>query len=363
MTTQSSGEDAREFLERVIGPSAFRVEEDLGDGFVRLKSSEAERRQAAQDIRSVEDAVIELLRNSRDANAQNIFVATTLQSGIRKLVVIDDGTGIPESMHKRVFQPRVTSKLDTSHMDKWGMHGRGMALYSVKENVDEVAIMRSGTGIGTAISLSVSTDRLPEKKDQSTFPHFEKVGSSYSMRGPKNIVRSVCEFAFEHRGELEVFFGTPVEIASTLYSFGRSTLTLHETVFASSEIPISKALSLAADPEMLVDVASQMGLEMSSRSARRIMDGEVVPLPSIMERIERESFASVATKKRKPASNQATRSLSKAKFSKVDLQEASGEFSQGFKALAEKYYLDPDVEPILKKANGMLTVSFPLVDK
>lgn len=52
------------FIENVCGDSHLRVEADLGDGFVRLRSAEAERRQAAHDIRSTEDIVIEMLRNA-----------------------------------------------------------------------------------------------------------------------------------------------------------------------------------------------------------------------------------------------------------------------------------------------------------
>ncbi|MBM3712190.1 MAG: ATP-binding protein, partial [Actinobacteria bacterium] len=53
----------------------LKIEEDLGNGFIRLKVSEAERRQALQDIKCVEDIIIELLRNSRDAQSKNIFIA------------------------------------------------------------------------------------------------------------------------------------------------------------------------------------------------------------------------------------------------------------------------------------------------
>ena len=54
----------------------LRVEDDLGDGFVRLRVSEAERRQAKQDIRCVEDAVIEMLHNAR-AHARTIIMGTS----------------------------------------------------------------------------------------------------------------------------------------------------------------------------------------------------------------------------------------------------------------------------------------------
>ena len=78
----------------------FAVEDDLGDGFVRLRVSEAERRQAKQDIRCVEDAVIEMLRNARDAHARTIIMGTSRSGDARRIIVADDGDGIPERLRR-----------------------------------------------------------------------------------------------------------------------------------------------------------------------------------------------------------------------------------------------------------------------
>ena len=212
------GDTLSDFIDDVCGESRLRVEDDLGDGFVRLRSSEAERRQAAQDIRSSEDVVIELLRNARDAGASRIFLATQRTGNARLLTVLDDGQGIPAAQHERIFEPRVTSKLDSAHMDKWGMHGRGMALYSISVNAEEARVLQSEPGLGTSLTVATDTESLAEKADQSTFPRFEQEPSgSWAMRGPKNIVRTAAEFALEHRGDLSVYLGTPVEVAATLF--------------------------------------------------------------------------------------------------------------------------------------------------
>ena len=58
------------FVSSLGGGDPLRVEENLGDGYVRLRVLEAERRQAKHDIRCVEDVLIELLRNARDAGAR-----------------------------------------------------------------------------------------------------------------------------------------------------------------------------------------------------------------------------------------------------------------------------------------------------
>ena len=166
------------FVESVCGDSHLRVETDLGDGFVRLRSAEAERRQAAHDIRSTEDIVIEMLRNARDAQAQERVSgrhARRRQAAPRHCV--DDGCGIPAALHGRVFEPRVTSKLDTMHLDKWGVHGRGMALYSIAVNAESARVAASAPGLGSSLLVETDLERVGEKTDQSTFPTFEQTES------------------------------------------------------------------------------------------------------------------------------------------------------------------------------------------
>ena len=106
LTLQNNTKDnsLESFIENLTGDSHLRVQDDLGDGFVRLKAAEAQRRQAKQDIRSFEDVVIEMLRNSRDANAHTIFVACWKEQSFRHVTMIDDGDGIPPSLHKTVFE-------------------------------------------------------------------------------------------------------------------------------------------------------------------------------------------------------------------------------------------------------------------
>ncbi len=51
-----------DFVASMGGERSLRVEENYGDGFVRLRVAEAERRQAKHDIRCIEDVVIEMPR-------------------------------------------------------------------------------------------------------------------------------------------------------------------------------------------------------------------------------------------------------------------------------------------------------------
>jgi K+-sensing histidine kinase KdpD len=158
----------------------LKVEEDLGSGYVKLKISESERRQALQDIKCVEDIVVELLRNSRDAGSKNIFIATKKTAEKRRLIYcIDDGRGIPQKFHNLIFQSRVTSKLEDGTKDLYGFHGRGMALFSIKLNVEDVRIIYSDLKKGTCMLVDVDLEKIPEKKDQSALPHVTKNNDTY----------------------------------------------------------------------------------------------------------------------------------------------------------------------------------------
>ena len=206
-----------DFVSSMGGDRALRVEESLGEGFVRLRVAEAERRQAKHDVRCVEDAVMELLRNARDAGARHIYVATSREGDLRTVTMLDDGSGIPADMHERIFEARVTSKLETVHMDRWGIHGRGMALFSIRENAVSAEVVSSAPGKGTSIRVVTDVNGLAERADQSSWPSVgvDEDGCETCVRGPHNIVRTCCEFALEERSTCEVYLGSPAEAAAT----------------------------------------------------------------------------------------------------------------------------------------------------
>ncbi|MBQ6491960.1 MAG: ATP-binding protein, partial [Atopobiaceae bacterium] len=285
--------DLTDFIASVAPKGTLRVEENLGGGFVRLRVAEAERRQAKHDIRCVEDIVVEMLRNSRDAGASMVFVATTREGDQRTLVVLDDGCGIPEDMRERVFEARVTSKLESMHMDRWGVHGRGMALFSVRENVESARVVSSAPGKGSSIQVISDCNRLSERADQSTWPSVgtDDDGAQAVVRGPHNIVRICCEFALEEHGVCEVYLGSPAEIVATARRRVRPSLTSSDLLFVDSldERPVLERLAVAADATELVEAAGGLGLDISERTAHRIVAGQIRPLRSVYSRLTHRS--------------------------------------------------------------------------
>lgn len=351
------------FVESVCGDSHLRVETDFGGGFVRLKSSEAEKRQAAQDIRSTEDIVIELLRNACDANARHIFLALQRDENERTIVMLDDGDGVPQEMQQRIFEPRVTSKLDTAHMDKWGMHGRGMALYSVSQNATAASVQVSEPNRGTSLLVKTDLTITGEKTDQSTFPRFELRDGVHAMRGPRNILRTVAEFCLEHRNECAVYCGSFVEIAATLYEYGMSTTSPALRAFGSSDndLPLIKKLAFASDPDGFAAKAAELGLSMSQRSARRILNGSISGLPSILERLTAESFSQASSKtQHKHTAPPSSRDGRKLKLAETDLEELQSAVGDAFAPLAQRYFLEPNVQPDIRVSSDAIRITIPI---
>lgn len=365
--------DLERFVSEVCGDSHLRVEKDLGDGFVRLRSSEAERRQAAQDIRCSEDIVIEMLRNARDAHARNIFVAVTREGSARSIVMIDDGDGIPDHLQNAVFEPRVTSKLDSMHMDKWGVHGRGMALYSISVNADEALVLASGRGLGSAFAIKTDITHLPEKTDQSTFPTFElSDNGTVHVRGPKNILRIACEFAVESRKSCSVFMGSATEIAAALLMYGCASGVLSSAVSNHDDyrdlvgdLPVCKRLATASDPASLRVLAQSIGLVMSERSCRRVLDGTISSPDPLLDQIKIQGAPTRDGDNEEPSrirarSRRKSQALQLSNDVKTDLIDNT---MRAFEPVAEAYYLRSDIEPSLRVSKDAITITIPIVER
>lgn len=360
-----AAEPLEDFIENVCGTSRLRVEADLGDGFVRLRSEEAERRQAAHDIRSSEDIVIELLRNARDAHAHAIFLALGRDDATRRIVMVDDGDGIPPALQSLVFEPRVTSKLDSVHLDKWGVHGRGMALYSIATNAEAAYVAASAPGLGTSLCVETDLRKVGERADQSCFPTFTQTDEgTVSIRGPRNILRTACEFALEHRKDLSVYLGSAAEVAATLYAFGTATTSASLRAFSHDDdgIPVCKRLAYAVDEADFAERSAALGLPLSERTAHRILKGTLRPLDTLLERISASGFGGTGETGRSRAPKRSGARHADARGLKVaqdDLAAFAARVGDAYAELAGRYYLEP-AEPQVRVGKDAVRITIPV---
>jgi len=224
---------------------------DLGAGFARLTGVEGARRTPSR-ISYVEDALLELLRNARDAGATSIYVASTLKNKrYRTLTVIDDGHGIPDSHRDLILEPGVTTRhLDpvTNPEDPPATpHGAGLSLYQIKTRSLATRVLSASNP--TSIQTTFDTTTLPERSLQST-----------TRPSKSNLRATLLTFTTStnrHTRSLDTYLGSPARILATL---------LHNRIIQPEE-----------GIEGLREEADRLGLEVSVRSVRRVLRGEVWP--------------------------------------------------------------------------------------
>jgi hypothetical protein len=355
------------FVSSLGGGDPLRVEENLGDGYVRLRVLEAERRQAKHDIRCVEDVLVELLRNARDAGARKVLVASAREGAIRTLVVLDDGCGIPEEMQERVFDARVTSKLDSVHVDRWGVHGRGMALFSIRENAESAEVLASAPGRGTAIRVTCDTGRLPERADQSTWPRLAARANGHGAdalgRGPHNLVRACCEFGLESEGSCRVYVGSPAQVVSTVVARCGAAAATGPATSAGAAVagrPPTLLEELAASPgaAALAEAAGRLGLQTSERNALRVLSGEVAPLANVCATLR-------AARDGRPGARPAAPGPGLGRAIGLSREDAEGlarSVTRDVRELGERYYFRPCGEAKVSVRDGQLCITVPIAD-
>ena len=136
-------------------------------------------------------------------------------------------TAFRAALHERVFEPRVTSKLDTMHLDKWGVHGRGMALYSIAVNAETARVAASDAGLGSSLHRG---DRPGTRGGEGRPVQLSRLrahrrGDRGRAGAEEHSAHRACEFALECRRDCTVYLGSVTDVVATLYAFGLSSLT------------------------------------------------------------------------------------------------------------------------------------------
>ncbi|WP_287152812.1 ATP-binding protein [Candidatus Solincola tengchongensis] len=366
MREADKGDDLLDFVKDLTDPSTLAVEEDLGHGYVRLRVTEAERRQALQDIRSVEDVVKELVRNARDAGARHILVSFQKERGRwRNICVLDDGGGIPPELHSKIFEARVTSKVKDVVSDHLGIHGRGMALYSIKQVVGEVDLVGSELGRGTVIRARIDTRSVPEKKDQSTFPKLEvnEDGILQVAGGPNNVPRVLTEFVIQD-GNVEIYLGSNAEILSTLYHLSSE---LRKSWAGGREIkgrPLWFELGGIREGKALKAFAwERLGLAVSERNAFRVLEYEIPPLMSINELLRSGADDPCIRRSdlHRPTRADWGEQLAR-RLTPQDLKVLAARIAEAFETIGDKCWLSTE-QPVIKRRKDRLIISLRLHEK
>jgi hypothetical protein len=235
-----------------------------------------------------------------------------------------------------------------------------MALFSIRSNAKTAVICATDVHKGAALLVETDTTKLAERSDQSTWPAVERDehGDLKVVRGPHNIVRRLVEFAVEHPG-IELYVGTPTEIVATLWSAARRELDPSELLFCDdlSKLPVWQRCGASQDAGELVDVATEIGLPVSERTAHRVLGGEIAEVRQVLEMVRGQERTPTHTAG--PDIYKDRRGL---KIHHTDLAAFRGELEKAFDMIAERYYLHLRAEPKITVGKDDIRVRFE-VDK
>jgi len=386
LNTQNSS-DLNKFLEQLNIKDSLSIEEDLGNGYVRLKISEAERRQALQDINCVEDIFVELLRNSRDAGSKNIFIGTKkIEDKIRIIHFIDDGSGVPDALKDLIFEARVTSKLENGMKDAYGFHGRGMALFSIKLNVKNIKITFSGKSIGTSFFLDIDLDDVPEKKDQSIVPQIIKMDEDINIiGGVNNIIKTIIEFQIQNR-DIDFYYGAPTQILSTMreklkkkrsqgyYPIFKNWEKLMDFI-SQNEIKVTEIPVLTDSYSLMGEIAEKIfNMNISRRGIQRIIYNDIKLLePLKLDLIDHANVHESPSKDQINCSGKTYKKDFKLKlfdeerlasrFKDDEIKGIIEPLKERFNQLGNKYFLSVNKNIEFKRSNNIIKVIIELSDK
>jgi len=375
--------DIKRFLSELKIKDSLNIEEDLGDGYVKLKISEAERRQALQDINCVEDIIVELLRNSRDAGSKNIFIGTKkIEDKRRKIYFIDDGNGIPPNLQKLIFESRVTSKLENGVKDPYGFHGRGMALFSIKLNVDDISIVFSDRSKGASFYIDIDLLKIPEKKDQSVVPQIIKMDGDLSIiGGVNNIIKTIIEFQLQNK-DINFFYGSPTQILATMREVLRKDKKYDsypkfdrweklKNFIGKNKIKITE-IPVLTDNYNLMDIISKniFNMDISQRGIQRIIYNEIKALEplkidldsNLREQVNNLSEDEVDSKPDKKLMLYDESRLA-SRFKDEEIRCIIKTLEDKIKELGEKYFITTGKNIEYKKANNIIKLLIELKQK
>lgn len=379
--------DLERFLDELNIKDSLNIEEDLGYGYVKLKISEAERRQALQDINCVEDIIVELLRNSRDAGSKNVYIGTRkIEDKRRKIYFVDDGCGIPPELQNMIFQSRVTSKLENGIKDSYGFHGRGMALFSIKLNVDEIKIVFSDVLKGASLYLDIDLLKIPEKKDQSSMPQIiETDGDLSIIGGVNNIIKTIIEFQLQNR-DMNFYFGSQTQILSAMRENARKSNENYPEFDSweelidyvrNNEIKVTDIPSLTGNFNVMEEVAKNIfNMDISLRGIQRVIYNEINKLEPLTLRLIQENAPESSFKEQ--SSNQYENKPENKKDKKLTLCDETklasrfkdeeirciiNAVEEKIRELGSKYFITTGENIEYKKTNDTIKLSIELKQK
>ena len=93
----------------------------------------------------------------------------------------------------------------------------------------------------------------------------------------------------------------------------------------------------------------------SEQTAASRVYGQIADVQSLLEQVQIEKTAPKGRRRKSPK-------LHHVKVQKDDASKLSDSVKEAFRPLAQQYYLEEDVDPVVRISRDKLTVTIPLID-
>jgi hypothetical protein len=124
------------------------------------------------------------------------------------------------------------------------------------------------------------------------------------------------------------------------------------------DMPLLLQLRLAPDAEELADIASALGLEISERTAQRILSGEIAPAQGAYAYLRGKKVSA----RRSPRKVDLEKDARSIKISKEDLDKFRGMLARDFQYLEDRYYIELAAPPEVRVSSGRLSCTFEFAE-
>jgi hypothetical protein len=140
-----------------------------------------------------------------------------------------------------------------------------------------------------------------------------------------------------------------------LVSTGHKNLKSSDLLFVDDLItlPIINRLAACGDAAELMDTAESLGLDLSERTAHRVLSGEIKPVKPLLQKI----LPSANNEPKKVNIKKDTRGL---KLAKEDIEAFARSLERAFEPIANSYYLQLKDMPKITVKGDTITAKFPI---
>lgn len=189
----------------------------------------------------------------------------------RTLTVLDDGSGIPGSHRELVFEPGVTTRHispvhEPGSISRSTPHGAGLSLYHIRRIALGADV--TSTSKPTAVRVTFDTRSLPERALQS--------GSRPSRTNLEATLRGLLRDNPPGANLPSLYLASPARILATI---------INNRIIHKDWLPGDGRVGISE----VVQFADEVGLGVSGRTVRRVLDGEISGMAPISPQVDANS--------------------------------------------------------------------------